>query len=103
LLAHAEALDCANQIRSYVASGRTQAAATAISRADFDEWAMWARPEADRNDPVKNGTIAQAIRERTGATDLINSSSSAADGRDDNIITQPDSHRRAHRDLRRWG
>lgn len=90
LLAQAEALARANQIRSYVESVAMQAAATEIASADLDEWAMWARQEADRIDPVKNGTIAQAIRARCGATNLINTSSSAADGPDDNAITQPD-------------
>ena len=86
LLAQAKALDRANQIRSYVESVRERAAETSIARADFDQWAMWACQEADRIDPVKNGTIVQAIRERTGAADLIDGSSSVADGRDDDII-----------------
>jgi hypothetical protein len=67
-----------------------RAAEPSIARADLDAWAMWAYQEADRIDPVKNGTIAQAIRERTGTADLVNSSSPAADDRDGNIITQPD-------------
>jgi hypothetical protein len=37
-----------------------------VARADFDRWAMWARQEADCLDPVKNGTIAQAINEHSG-------------------------------------
>jgi len=91
LLAQAKALDRANQIRAYVEAALLRAAETSIARADFDKWAMWACQEADRIDPVKNGTIAQAIRERSGAADLVNSSSSAsADGRDGIIITQPD-------------
>jgi hypothetical protein len=39
------------------------AARLAVARADFDRWAEWARQEADRIDPVKNGTIMQAVNE----------------------------------------
>jgi hypothetical protein len=32
-----------------------------LARADLDKWAAWARQEAVRIDPVRNGTIARAI------------------------------------------
>jgi len=63
LLAQARALDRADQIRAYVESARSRVAETSRAQADFDRWAMWARQEADRIDPVKNGTIAEAIRQ----------------------------------------
>jgi hypothetical protein len=34
-------------------------------QSDFDKWAHWALQEADRIDPLKNGTIAQAIGQDT--------------------------------------
>src|SRR6185503_1915551 len=63
LLAQARALDRADQIRAYVESARSRVAETSLAQADFDRWAMWARQEGDRIDPVKNGTIAEAIRQ----------------------------------------
>lgn len=63
LLAQAKALDRANQIWAYVDSALLRVAETSITRVDFDQWAMWARQEADRIDPVKNGMIAEAIRQ----------------------------------------
>ena len=71
LLAQAKALARANQIRAYVASARTLTEA-AIARANFDQWANWAEQEADRIDPVKNGTLGEAIRrhvQRTSCAD----------------------------------
>jgi hypothetical protein len=65
LLSQAKALDRANQIRTYVESARLRAPEIPIAQADFDKWAMWARQEADRIDPVKNGTIARAIEEHS--------------------------------------
>ncbi len=61
LLAQAKALARADQIRAYVDAARLRVADTAIARDDFERWALWARQEADRIDPVKNGTIAEAI------------------------------------------
>jgi hypothetical protein len=63
LLAQAKAFDRANQIRAYVESALLRVTETSIARADFDRWATWARQEADRTDPVKNGMIAEAIRQ----------------------------------------
>jgi hypothetical protein len=65
LLSQAKALDSANQIRTYVESVRLRAAEMPIAQTDFDRWAIWARQEADRIDPVKNGTIARAIEEHS--------------------------------------
>jgi hypothetical protein len=65
LLSQAKALNSANQIRTYVESARLRAAEMPIAQTDFDRWAIWARQEADRIDPVKNGTIARAIEEHS--------------------------------------
>jgi hypothetical protein len=63
LLLQAKALDRANQIRTYVETVLLRVAEMQISQATVDEWATYAREEADRIDPVKNGTIQQAIKE----------------------------------------
>ncbi|BAL13467.1 MULTISPECIES: hypothetical protein [Bradyrhizobium] len=63
LLSQAKALDRANQIRTYVESARLRVAETATGQSEFEKWANWAQREADRIDPVKNGTIAAAIEE----------------------------------------
>jgi hypothetical protein len=55
----------ANQLRVYVESALLRTAEMPITQSDFDKWAMWARQEADRIDPVKNGTIARAIKEHS--------------------------------------
>jgi hypothetical protein len=68
LLSQAKALDRANQIRAYVESARLRAAKIPIMQADFEKWATWAQHEADRIDPLKNGTIAQAITEHSNAS-----------------------------------
>ena len=65
LLGQAKALERANRIRAYVDSAVLRAAEMSIVQAEFDKWAMWARQEADRIDPVKNGTIARAIKEHS--------------------------------------
>ena len=57
---------CADQIRAYVESARSRGRGKPLlAQADFDRWAMWARQEADRIDPVKNGTIAEALEHRS--------------------------------------
>jgi hypothetical protein len=43
-----------------------RAAELPITQADFDQWAMWARQEADSIDPLLNGTTERAIRENSG-------------------------------------
>lgn len=68
LLAQAKAFDRANQIRAYVESALLGATDTSIARADLDQWAVWARREADATDPVKNGMIAEAIRQHVRRT-----------------------------------
>ena len=50
-----------NQIRTYVESARSRVNQLPMLESDFDKWALWALQEADRIDPLKNGTIAQAI------------------------------------------
>jgi hypothetical protein len=68
LLSQAKALDRANQIRTYVEFALLRAAEMPIAQAALDKWAMWARQEADRIDPMKNGTIARAIKEHSDAS-----------------------------------
>lgn len=63
LLSQARALDRANQIRAYVESARLRVAEIPMTQAEFENWASWAQREADRLDPLKSGTIAQAIKE----------------------------------------
>lgn len=63
LLAHAGALDRANQIRAYVESVLSRGSELALPPREVSRWASWARGEADRIDPCKNGTTTQAIRE----------------------------------------
>jgi hypothetical protein len=67
LLDQAKALERAKQIRAYVDAVELRAAEMSIEHADFDNWAMWARQEADRIDPVRNGAIAGAIKEESDA------------------------------------
>lgn len=67
LLSQAKALDHANQIRTYVESVLLRAAEMQVGPADLEKWAVWARQEADRIDPVKNGTIVQSVQERPEA------------------------------------
>ena len=63
LLAQSKALARAEEIRAYVDAVRSRLADSAITPDDFETWAAWARAQADRIDPVKNGTIAAAIGE----------------------------------------
>jgi hypothetical protein len=65
LLYQAKTLDRANQIRAYVESARLRLPEMGTTQAEFEQWASWAQKEADRIDPVKNGTIAQAIKEHS--------------------------------------
>jgi hypothetical protein len=67
LLAQAKALDRANQIRAYVEAAPSQTTNMTTPLDGIDQWAAWARQEADRIDPVKNGTIAGAIEELSRA------------------------------------
>jgi hypothetical protein len=61
LVAQAKSLDRANQIRTYVETVRGRAPDTPIPQTDLDRWSAWALGEADRIDPVKNGTIMRTI------------------------------------------
>lgn len=64
LLTQARALSRANQIRSYVESARYRVSEMPITSNDFDEWATWAQSEADRIDPIMNGTLTDNIKEK---------------------------------------
>ena len=66
LLAQANALDRANRIRAYVEAILRRPAELQATQTDLDTWAMWARQQADRIDPVMNGTIERAINELSG-------------------------------------
>jgi len=68
LLAQAKALERANQIRAYVDAALLRVKETAIAPADLEQWATWARQEADRIDPVKNGVVGEAIRQHVSAS-----------------------------------
>lgn len=61
LLSEARALDVSNQIRAYVENVLSRANELRIPLGDVKQWAEWARHQADRIDPVKNGTIAKTI------------------------------------------
>ena len=61
LLHQAKAFDRANQIRAYVEAVVLRPAEIAIPEADINEWAKWARQQADSVDPVKNGSIKLSI------------------------------------------
>jgi hypothetical protein len=49
-------------------SGALGTAEMPMTQNDFEKWATWAQNEADRIDPVKNGTIAPAIEEQSEST-----------------------------------
>lgn len=67
LLSQARALSRANQIRSYVESARYRVSEMPITSNDFDEWATWAQSEADRIDPIRNGTLTDNIKEKSNS------------------------------------
>jgi hypothetical protein len=50
-----------------VEAALSRAAEMRLSPEDMLNWAEWARQEADRIDPVKNGTIARAVAEIANA------------------------------------
>jgi hypothetical protein len=63
LLAQAKSLRRANDIREYVDEALLRATEVQSSDAEAQEWAAWARREADRIDPVKNGSLTASILE----------------------------------------
>jgi hypothetical protein len=65
LLSQARALDRAKQIRAYVETVLSRNAEMPIAPSNLANWVAWARQEADRIDPVKNGTVEQAIKEHS--------------------------------------
>lgn len=62
LLAQAKNLARANEIRAYVEATLLRMGEITASPEDLGHWAVWARQEADRIDPVRNGTVDAAIR-----------------------------------------
>lgn len=61
LLSQANALHQSDTIRVYVETVRSRLAEIGIEQAGFQRWSTWALAEADRIDPVRNGTIKGAI------------------------------------------
>lgn len=61
LLYQAKALSRANQIRAYVDTVLIRAAEVRKSQAEIDDWAIWARQQADSIDPVKNGSFERSM------------------------------------------
>lgn len=53
----------ANDIREYVDAALLRAAEVQLSDSEANDWATWARKEADRIDPVKNGSLTASILE----------------------------------------
>ena len=73
LLTQATALHQSNTIRTYVDAVLARTAEMPVQSDDLDRWAAWARNEADRIDPIKNGTVTKAVVEVTNAlTDASN-------------------------------
>ena len=64
LLHDADQLQKAQLIRHYVAEvGRQLDTAPAPSAEDFKEWSSWALAQADRIDPVRNGSFLERIED----------------------------------------
>jgi len=63
LLAQAKSLRRATDIRDYVDAALLRAAEVQLSDSEANDWAAWARKEADRIDPVKNGSLTASILE----------------------------------------
>lgn len=63
LLAQAGAVHQSSIIRSYVQEILSRSAELPVEQKDLEKWTVWALAEADRIDPVKNGTIIKAIQE----------------------------------------
>jgi hypothetical protein len=71
LLSQAKALDRANQIRSYVDAALCRAAELRVLSEAMEEWAAWARQQADSIDPVKNGTFTAVVQGLRGAKSIL--------------------------------
>lgn len=69
LLAQAKSLRRAKDIREYVDAALLRISEVKSSDAETREWAAWARREADRIDPVKNGSLTDSILESKAASD----------------------------------
>lgn len=69
LLAQADAVHQSSTIRSYVDEILGRSAELPVEQKDLEKWAVWALAEADRIDPIKNGTVIKAIQEGTHKRD----------------------------------
>lgn len=69
LLRQAADVDRATRIRRYADVVLDRVAELPVTRDDLERWAAWARTEADRIDPVKNGTVADAVADLIGSFD----------------------------------
>jgi hypothetical protein len=63
LVGQAHALDQSNTIRTYVKAVCERASELSMTGSDLEHWAEWALSEADRIDPVKNGTVEKAAKD----------------------------------------
>ena len=63
LVSQATQMERANQIRAYVHAVKERSSELTISDEQLNKWQAWARAEADRIDPVRNGTISKALHQ----------------------------------------
>ncbi|MFC5353777.1 hypothetical protein [Azospirillum himalayense] len=71
LVGQAMSLHQAETIRTYVQAVLTRAAEMPVTPENLDRWATWAMMEADRIDPVKNGSAVGGILSVIGAPPLV--------------------------------
>jgi len=65
LLSQAKAFDQANRIRAFIEEALSRAGDGPISESELQQWAAWARQEADRIDPTVGVSLQQAIRQHS--------------------------------------
>lgn len=63
LLREAEGMSRAAKIRTYADSVLDRASELSLPLQEVERWVAWARNEADRIDPLKNGTVARSVKE----------------------------------------
>ncbi|TWS99839.1 peptide chain release factor-like protein [Reyranella sp. CPCC 100927] len=61
LLAQARELERANRIRTYVSTVLSRASEIEAPSEALDEWAAWAREQADSLDPLLNGAVVKSV------------------------------------------
>lgn len=60
----------AEAIRAYVEKVRSRRSEVSTNARDFEKWVGWALGEADRTDPIKNGTADHAMAEIAGLPEM---------------------------------